>query len=75
MSTSRLGRSCREGGRTFIREKDPLKARIVELKFFGGLSIEETAEVLGTSAATVVRQWRRARAWLYRQLAEGTVAG
>ncbi len=49
---------------------DPDKARIVELRFFGGLSIEETAEYLGVSTATVGRRWRRARNWLYRRLKE-----
>ena len=47
---------------------DPQQAQIVELKFFGGLSIEETAEVLGISHATVERDWKVARAWLRRQL-------
>ena len=47
---------------------DPQQAQIVELKFFGGLSIEETAEVLGISHATVERDWKLARAWLRRQL-------
>lgn len=47
---------------------DPQQAQIVELKFFGGLSIEETAEVLGVSHATVERDWKMARAWLRRQL-------
>ena len=54
---------------------DPDKAAIVELRFFGGCSIEETAESLGVSTATVNRQWRRARAWLFRELApEGVEA-
>jgi len=44
---------------------DPQKGRIVELRFFGGLSVEETAQVLGVSAVTVKRQWRMAKAWLY----------
>ena len=48
---------------------DPQKAKIVELRYFGGLSIEETAEVLGVSIATVNRQWRMAKAWLYGQIA------
>ncbi len=48
---------------------DPQQARIVELRFFGGLSIEETAEVLGVSPATVKRGWAVARAWLYREIA------
>jgi RNA polymerase sigma factor (sigma-70 family) len=47
---------------------DPRKARVVELRFFGGLSVEETAEVLEISAITVMRDWNTARAWLYRQL-------
>ena len=48
---------------------DPQQARIVELKFFGGLSIEETAEVMSVGHATVERDWRMARAWLQRKLA------
>jgi RNA polymerase sigma-70 factor, ECF subfamily len=47
---------------------DPQKSRIVELRYFGGLSIEETAEVLGIGTATVIRQWRLAKAWLYGEL-------
>jgi RNA polymerase sigma factor (TIGR02999 family) len=50
---------------------DPRKARIVELRYFTGLSIEETAEVVDTSAMTVRREWTRAKAWLYRELSEG----
>ncbi len=48
---------------------DPQQERIVELRFFGGLSIEETAEVLKISPATVKRGWAVARAWLYREIA------
>src|SRR5947209_10527350 len=51
-----------------LAELDPQKSRIVELRFFGGLSVEETAEVLGVSAPTVKRQWRMAKAWLYGQV-------
>jgi RNA polymerase sigma-70 factor, ECF subfamily len=51
-----------------LAEFDPQKARVVELRFFGGLSVEETAEVLGVSAPTVKRQWRMAKAWLYGQV-------
>lgn len=47
---------------------DPRKARVVELRFFGGLSLEETAEALGVSTDTVGRDWRAARAWLSREL-------
>jgi len=47
---------------------DPPQGRIVELKFFGGLSIEETAEVMGVGHATVERDWKMARAWLRRKL-------
>jgi RNA polymerase sigma factor (TIGR02999 family) len=51
-----------------LAEMDPQKSKIVELRFFGGLSVEETAEVLGVSAPTVKRQWRMAKAWLYGQV-------
>jgi RNA polymerase sigma factor (TIGR02999 family) len=50
---------------------DPEKGRLVELRYFAGLSIEETAEVLGVSPATVKREWRLARAWLGRTLSAG----
>jgi RNA polymerase sigma-70 factor (ECF subfamily) len=49
--------------------QDERKGRIVELRYFGGLSIEETAEALSVSVATVTRDWRLARAWLQRELA------
>jgi RNA polymerase sigma factor (TIGR02999 family) len=45
--------------------------RVVECRFFGGMSVDETAEALGTSAATVKRDWTMARAWLNRELGEG----
>jgi len=51
-----------------LAKMDLQQSRIVELKFFGGLSIEETAEVLGIGHATVEREWKSARAWLRRQL-------
>jgi RNA polymerase sigma-70 factor, ECF subfamily len=51
-----------------LAELDPQQGRIVELKFFGGLSIEETAEVLGVGHATVERDWKMARAWLRSKL-------
>ncbi|HLL74467.1 MAG TPA: sigma-70 family RNA polymerase sigma factor [Pyrinomonadaceae bacterium] len=49
---------------------DERKCRIVELKFFGGLSVEETAEVLGVAPVTVMREWAKAKAWLYRELSK-----
>jgi RNA polymerase sigma factor (TIGR02999 family) len=52
-------------GRGRLARADPRKARVVELKFFGGLTIEEIAEVLQISGATVEREWSFARAWLY----------
>jgi RNA polymerase sigma factor (TIGR02999 family) len=48
---------------------DPRPSQVVELRFFGGFSIEETAEALGVSARTVTSDWNTARAWLYRELA------
>ncbi len=51
-----------------LEAKDPQKTRIVELRYFGGLTVEETARVMGLSVATVVRQWSAARAWLKREL-------
>jgi len=50
---------------------DPRQSQLVELRFFGGLSIEETAEALSVSKATVKREWSLARAWLFGQLGEG----
>jgi len=47
---------------------DPEKVRLVELRFFAGLNVEEVAEVLGVSPSTVAREWRLAKAWLYRRL-------
>ena len=53
---------------TDLAEIDPRKSRIVELRFFGGLSVAETAEVLGISEATVIREWNKAKAWLYQAI-------
>lgn len=50
---------------------DARKAHIVEMRFFGGLNVEETAEVLKVSAVTVMRDWSTAKAWLYRELTGG----
>ncbi len=49
---------------------DTRKSKVVELRFFGGLSVDETAEALGISAVTVMREWSMARAWLYNSLNE-----
>jgi RNA polymerase sigma factor (TIGR02999 family) len=51
-----------------LAEMDPQQSRVVELKFFAGLSNEDTSEVLGISASTVKRDWNTARAWLFREL-------
>jgi RNA polymerase sigma-70 factor (ECF subfamily) len=53
---------------TALARFDARKARVVELRFFGGLSVEETGEVLHVSSITVMRDWNTARAWLYREL-------
>jgi RNA polymerase sigma-70 factor (ECF subfamily) len=50
---------------------DPRKVQVVEMRFFGGLSVEETAEVLKVSSVTVMRDWNIAKAWLYRELTGG----
>jgi RNA polymerase sigma factor (TIGR02999 family) len=47
---------------------DPRKCQVVELRFFGGMSVEESAEVLGVSAVTVMRDWSTAKAWLQREM-------
>ena len=52
-----------------LAEIDERKSQIVELRFFGGLSVEETAEVLKIAPITVMREWNKAKAWLYRELA------
>jgi RNA polymerase sigma-70 factor, ECF subfamily len=54
---------------------DPRKMQVVEMRYFGGLSVEETAEVLKVSTVTVKRDWRIARTWLYRELTGGTAHG
>lgn len=55
-----------------LESRDREMARVVELRYFGGLTVEETAEVLGSSVRTVHRQWAGARAWLHRELAGGS---
>jgi RNA polymerase sigma factor (TIGR02999 family) len=54
---------------------DPRKVQVVEMRFFGGLSVEETAEVLNISPITVMRDWNTAKAWLYRNLRNGKADG
>ena len=54
-----------------LAARDPEHARIVEMRFFAGLSIEETAAALGRSPATVKRTWRLVKAWLFRELRLG----
>ena len=51
-----------------LEQIDPRKSRVVELRYFGGLSLEETAEVLDISVMTVRRDWRAAKAWLFRRM-------
>ena len=57
---------------TRLEKLDPAQARVVELRFFGGLTVEETAEVTGTSPATVKREWQTARAFLRREIGPPT---
>jgi len=56
-----------------LAKLDPQQGRIVELRYFGGLSIEETARALGVSPATVKREWATARIWLYRAMSESAL--
>jgi RNA polymerase sigma factor (TIGR02999 family) len=58
-----------------LAQLDPRQAEIVELKYFAGLSEAEVAAVLSLSRATVTREWQSARAWLYRRITKGRVAG
>jgi RNA polymerase sigma factor (TIGR02999 family) len=60
---------------TALAQRAPRKAQVVELRFFGGLSVLETAEVLHVSPITVMREWKSAKAWLYRELAGATANG
>ena len=57
-----------DGALADLEKLDPRQARIVELRFFAGLTVEETAEVTGVSPATVKREWRTAWAWLRREI-------
>jgi RNA polymerase sigma-70 factor, ECF subfamily len=58
-----------------LAELDPRRSRVVELRFFGGLDLKETAAVLGVSPATALRDWNLAKAWLYRQLSRESAGG
>jgi RNA polymerase sigma-70 factor (ECF subfamily) len=58
-----------------LAQIDPRKAQVVELRFFGGLSVPETAEVLKVSSVTVMRDWSTAKAWLYREMTGGVAGG
>ena len=51
-----------------LAELDPRKSQVVELRYFGGLSVEETAEVIGVSSVTVMREWRSAKGWLLKAI-------
>ena len=56
-----------------LNTMDERMCRIVELRYFSGLSVEETAEVLGVSAITIKREWLKAKAWLYRELSSADI--
>jgi DNA-directed RNA polymerase specialized sigma24 family protein len=58
-----------------LAQRDPRKAQVVEMRFFGGPNVDETADVLKVSAATVMRDWSTAKVWLYRELAGGARDG
>jgi RNA polymerase sigma factor (TIGR02999 family) len=55
-----------------LAEIDPRRAHVIELRFFGGLTVDETAQVLQTSPQTVMREWKLARAWLARELSQAS---
>ncbi len=60
-----------DGTLTSLAAMDPRQAKVVELRFFGGLGVEETAEVLGISPRTVKREWALAKLWLVREMKQG----
>jgi len=64
-----------DGALNALGKIDPRKSQVVELRFFGGLNVEETAEVLKVSPDTVVRDWRLAKAWLLRELSQERLDG
>ena len=71
MSEQRLDLAALDDALKALAVLDPRKSRMVELRFFGGLSIEETAEVLKVSPETVKRDWKLAKVWLLRELGAG----
>ena len=58
-----------------LAKMDPRQAQVVEMRFFGGLSVEETAAVLKISPETVMRDWKFAKSWLRRELSKETQGG
>jgi DNA-directed RNA polymerase specialized sigma24 family protein len=64
----RVGRAKRGGDRVQLEKEDPQLAKLVELRYFAGMTIEDTAQVLGVSPRTVKRNWAYARAWLKRNM-------
>ena len=72
LSTARAGEMIAlDGALNALAEMDPRKAQVIEMRFFGGLSVEETATILKVSEDTVHRDWRLARAWLLAELKKG----
>ncbi|HEY6270826.1 MAG TPA: ECF-type sigma factor [Terriglobales bacterium] len=67
-----IEREADEAADKALSRMNPQQGRIIELRFFSGLSIEDTAHALGISPATVKRDWAVARAWLYREMARTT---
>ncbi len=70
MSQERLDLAALDDALKALAAVDPRKSRMVELRFFGGLSVEETAEALKVSPETVKRDWKLAKVWLLRELSE-----
>ena len=68
LGTPRVRHEERDARERALELLDPRQARVVELRFFGGLTIEESAEVLGVSPITVRRDWMTARQWLHREM-------
>ena len=67
--------SAIDGALTELAEIDARKAKVVELRFFGGLTVQETAQVLHVSPDTVLRDWKMAKVWLLRELSPGNRHG